>query len=93
MPLYELDSSWLSETTPLFSIVLSNSRVTLLPVLITSLRNDLLIYRLISRRWLPDASPRHTPTGNAYVCTQNPRANPDHTAIMEILYRNDDWQQ
>lgn len=66
MPLYERDSR-LSEITPLSSIVLSNSRVTLLPVLITSLRNDLLIYRLISRRWLPDASPQHTLTANR-VC-------------------------
>lgn len=40
-------------------VALSNSRVTLLPALITSLRNDLLIYRLISRRWLSDASPTH----------------------------------
>lgn len=64
---YERNSSCLSTPPPTLSVTLSNSRVTLLPALITSLRNDLLIYRLISRRWLPDVSLFSTEAGEQHT--------------------------
>lgn len=50
-----------TEFVPVFQHPRSPSTppATLLPALITSLRNDLLIYRLISRRWPLDASAGH----------------------------------
>lgn len=96
---HERNSSWLSTPPPpppSWSPTLSNSRVTLLPALITSLRNDLLIYRLISRRWLPDVSLPDRGRRAAHICKileHGWTRDPDRTAITKILYRSDDRQQ
>lgn len=97
---YERNSSWLSTPPTTLSVTLSNSRVTLLPALITSLRNDLLIYRLISRRWLLDASLSlslsDTGWRAAHICkilNHGWTRDPDRTAITKVLYRSGDRQQ